>query len=208
MKIPYSPSQAQPCIGGVETSSIPQGVLVADAMLKKAPVEMLLSTPTSPGYYLNLITGEVENVRSSLEEAQELTQNHLRSTLFLPDVHPQVLRSLFSISPPQSWEAVGVLETRTQLGILEAADKAVKWADVELVHIHLGVGIGGKAFLLLTGAYEEVEEALQQAQTCLESKQEEILDLVLIGNADPALIPALMQNPLPQRREETKGPFR
>ena len=42
-----------------------------------------------------------------------------------------------------------------------AADAAVKAADVELLDVRLGTGIGGKSFVVLSGEVAAVEEAVK-----------------------------------------------
>ena len=41
-----------------------------------------------------------------------------------------------------------------------AADAAVKAADVDLIEVRLGTGIGGKSFVVLTGEVAAVREAV------------------------------------------------
>ena len=53
-------------IAAVETSSIAQGTVVGDAMVKTAEVELLEARALSPGKYWVLIGGGVAEVRSSL----------------------------------------------------------------------------------------------------------------------------------------------
>lgn len=198
MKINFDPKKASPCLGLIETDSIARGIQVTDAMLKKASIEVLFSSPTSPGHYINLITGEVEEVRSSLAAAEETAGSTLRDTLFLPDVHPQVLRSLYHIHPVESLEALGILESTTQASLVVAADRAVKAAEITLIQTHLGIGIGGKAFFLFCGPYDEVDIAREEALLYLLEKNC-LKEEVMIGNADPKLLPLIMQQKLPQR---------
>ena len=42
-----------------------------------------------------------------------------------------------------------------------AADAAVKAADVDLIDVRLGTGIGGKSFVVLTGEVAAVREAIE-----------------------------------------------
>jgi microcompartment protein CcmL/EutN len=45
-------------------------------------------------------------------------------------------------------------------GAVLAADTAVKAGLVELIEVRLGIGIGGKAYVTLTGDVSSVEEAI------------------------------------------------
>ena len=69
---------AGPAIGFLETSSIAKGVEATDAILKKAQVELLLTSIVPRGKYLVMFGGAVADVQQSLEAGIE----HLR-------VHPE-----------------------------------------------------------------------------------------------------------------------
>ena len=51
-------------IAAIETSSIAQGTVVGDAMVKTAEVELLEARTLSPGKYWVLVGGEVGPVRA------------------------------------------------------------------------------------------------------------------------------------------------
>lgn len=74
-------------------------------------------------------------------------------------VHPQVIRAINMTSMPDSMRAVGVLEFFSVTASVYSADAAVKAADVDLVDLRLGTGIGGKFFVILTGEVAAVTEA-------------------------------------------------
>ena len=48
----------QPAIGLLELSSIAVGILAADAMVKRSPVEVIYAGTAHPGKYLVLVAGE------------------------------------------------------------------------------------------------------------------------------------------------------
>ena len=48
-----------PALALLEFHSIAAGIEAADAMVKRAPVEHILTGTIQPGYYLALVTGEV-----------------------------------------------------------------------------------------------------------------------------------------------------
>jgi microcompartment protein CcmL/EutN len=65
----------KPAIGLIELSSIARGLYVSDVMVKKAPVELLMSQTTSPGKYLILVSGDVASVQESTQAAIEQSEN-------------------------------------------------------------------------------------------------------------------------------------
>lgn len=200
MQIHYDPQKADRAVGLVETNSIARGMEVLDVMLKEASIEVLLSSPTSPGHYINLITGDVESVSSSLRAGEDRAGSTMRDRLFLPNLHRDVLDALYKVNQvaEDEMEALGVLETSTQASLLGAADRAAKVTEVRFIQVHLGVGIGGKAFYVLTGTFEAVEEAMY-AGVDYARDRDCLVEEVLIGNADPMMLPILLQNKLPHR---------
>jgi microcompartment protein CcmL/EutN len=81
-----------------------------------------------------------------------------------------VIPAINQTSLPQDLNALGVLEFYTVTAAVYAADAAVKAADVELLNVRLGTGIGGKSFVVLTGDVAAVKAAVDAgAATALEN---------------------------------------
>ena len=149
-------------IGLVELSSIAGGYQAQDAMLKAAAVELVVARTICSGKYMVLISGDVEAVKSSLAAAREAAEGFLVDELLIPNVHPQVLPAVTGNVElkPEDKQALGIIETFSVASVLEAADLAVKAAQVKLFRIHLAMTIGGKGFLLLTGEVGAVRAAV------------------------------------------------
>ena len=58
-------------------------------------------------------------------------------------------------------EALGVIEAFSVTSLIEAADAAVKAADIQLVEIRLAMALGGKAFATLSGSVSAVQAAVE-----------------------------------------------
>ena len=151
-------------IGTVESRSIALGIEAADAMAKAAEVSLMLASPTCPGKYLIVVTGEVAAVRSAVEAGRGVCADSLVDYTVIPSVHPQVIPALGAVSHVESLGALGILETFSMTAALRAADQAVKSADVQLVEIRLGRGLAGKAFVIVTGEVAAVRAATQAAR--------------------------------------------
>src|SRR5262249_13320287 len=119
-------------IGAIETSSIAQGVVTGDSMVKTADVELLQATTLTPGKYWVLIGGEVAPVRASLRRGLEVAAEPLLDSLFIPQLHAQVLPALGGAVARRDDDALGVIETLTAASAIEAADAAAKAAAVTL----------------------------------------------------------------------------
>lgn len=148
-------------IGAIETSSIAQGIVAADAMVKTAEVQLLEATPLSPGKYWVLIAGEVAPVRASLTRGVQVAAETLLDSFFIPQLHEQVLPALRGVAPERDDDALGVLETLSAAAAIEAADAAAKASDIMLRDIRLSNGIGGKGVVYFTGGVGNVQAALE-----------------------------------------------
>jgi len=148
-------------IAAIETSSIAQGTVAADAMVKTAEVEILELGPLSPGKFWILIGGEVATVRAAWQRGREIAGETLLDTLFIPQLHEQVLPALQGTCPPADHDALGVIETLTAASAIVAADRAAKTTGVALRELRLANGLGGKGVLWLTGSVSEVQAAVE-----------------------------------------------
>lgn len=148
-------------IAVLEFDSIAVGVRAADAMVKRAPIETLPIGTVSPGKFIVIVGGSVAAVEESRRAGMEIGSGHVTDEIFLPDVHAQVYTAVSGMRRENDGDALGVLETSAIPIHLVAADRAVKSADVTIVEIRLGDGLGGKAITLLTGVVHDVQAALE-----------------------------------------------
>ncbi len=150
----------QPAIALLELDSVALGTRVADAMVKRAPIEVLRIGTVQPGNYLILVGGSVAAVEEAHVEGLRLAGDALLDEIILPHVHEQVYASVEGARRPAEGDALGVLETSSIPANVRAADRAVKSADVTIVEIRLGDGLGGKGITHVTGRVADVEAAI------------------------------------------------
>jgi microcompartment protein CcmL/EutN len=148
-------------IAAIEISSIAQGTVVGDAMVKTADVDLLEACMLSPGKYWVLIGGEVATVRAAYRRGLEVAAETLLDSLFIPQLHDMVVPALRGVVPATDHDALGVLETMTAASAIVAADRAAKAADVLVRDIRLANGIGGKGVVFLSGAVSDVQAAVE-----------------------------------------------
>ncbi len=153
----------QPALAVVELASIAVGIEAGDAMVKRAPVDVVRAGTIHPGKYVVLIAGAVADVEEAFEAGTAIGESCLVDTVLLPNVHPAVVRALHGGRLAGGAEALGVIETATVAAIVEAADAGLKGAAVKLLELRLGDGIGGKGYLLFDGAVSDVEAAVDIA---------------------------------------------
>lgn len=177
-------------IGFLELNSIAKGVEAADSMLKAAEVRLIAAKPSCPGKYLILVSGEVAAVQAAVDTGCVTGGGNVVEWLVIPWVHPQVIQAVNLSTSPERMAAVGILEYFCVTASILGADAAVKAADVTLLEIRLGVGIGGKSFVLLTGDVSSVEEAV----ACGAAAGEEsgmLVSRVVIPGPHPELLKSL-----------------
>ena len=148
-------------IAAIETSSIAQGFVTADAMVKQADVELLAASILSPGRYWIVVGGDVASVRSAHRKGVEIAADALLDQLFIPQLHDGVLPALRGTVAPAAEDSVGILETLTAASAILAADLAAKAAAITLHDLRLANGIGGKGVVLLSGALPDVQAAIE-----------------------------------------------
>ena len=149
-------------IGAIELSSIGIGYRVQDAMLKAAPVQLLLARTICSGKYFIVIAGPVSDVQSAVRAGLEISDQAIIDHLIIPNVHESIFPALgqsVALAKGQA-DALGVLETFGGVSIIAAADAAAKAARVTLFRIHIAMALGGKGFCLLTGPVADVEAAV------------------------------------------------
>ncbi|NYE58481.1 BMC domain-containing protein [Carboxydothermus ferrireducens] len=178
-------------IGFAEFNSIAQGIETADAMVKAAQVDLLYCRSVCPGKYIVLISGDVAAVENSVKTAIEKSADSLVDYFVIPNVHPAVIKSFTSTSQDIDFQAIGVIETFSIAAAIIAADTCVKAAEIDLIEVRLGIGIGGKAFVTLTGDIGAVKAAIEAGSK--EVKEKGLLvNKVVIPSPHKSLLPFLL----------------
>src|SRR5512139_2797929 len=103
----------EPALALVEFSSIASGIQAADAMVKKAPIEVIKSGTVHNGKYLVLIGGLTADVEESLAAGRQVGGEAVLDFVFLPHVHPEVVGTIGGARAPGATDALGIVETAT-----------------------------------------------------------------------------------------------
>ena len=177
-------------IGFLELNSIAKGIETADIVLKTAAVDLIFARAGCPGKYYLLFTGEVAAVQASIDAGRTVGGDHVVDCCVIPRIHPQVVRAINMTSMPETMRAVGVMEFFSVTASVYSADAAVKAADVDLVDVRLGTGIGGKSFVVLTGEVAAVTEAVQAGVT--PNAEGMLVSSVVIPSPHPELLDSLL----------------
>lgn len=181
---------SHPALALIELSSIGRGIRVLDVVAKKAEVTVHTATPVSSGKYLLVFTGEVADVEESLKEGLVAGATTVIHKLFLANVHPGVVAAMAGLVTPSGMDAVAIVELLSLATAVSAADAAAKAAEVSLLEIRLGQGIGGKGFFTLTGSQADVEAAVAAA-TAVAERDGFLADVEVIPRPHADLIHAI-----------------
>ena len=149
-----------PALALLEFNSIAAGIEAGDAMVKRAPVSKIQAGTVQPGHYLVLVAGNVASVEEAFAAGKEVGQTAVRDTLFLPNVHPDVITALGGQRQMAQEDALGIIETITVASAILAADAGVKGAEVSLLQLRLADGLGGKGLVYFHGLLADVETAV------------------------------------------------
>jgi len=138
-------------IGSIELNSIAIGIHVADEMVKSASVDLLMARPVCPGRYLIMVCGDTGSVETSVNNGRNIGREMVVDWFTIPSVHPSILPALNGTSRIHNIAALGVIETYSTVACILAADAAAKAGQVEIIEIRSASGLGGKAFVTMTG---------------------------------------------------------
>ncbi len=149
-----------PAIAVLEFGSIAAGIGAGDAMVKRAPVEVIYAGTVHPGKYLVLVSGDTASVEEAIAAGVAIGEAELLDVVYLPDVHLDVVAAVEGRRLASGGEALGVIETSTVAAAIEAADAGRKGAAVQLAELRLADDLGGKGYVLFYGAVGDVEAAV------------------------------------------------
>lgn len=172
-----------PAIALIEFGSVAAGAIAADAMMKKAVVQLLDAGTVQPGRYLVLIGGLTAEVDESWREGLRAAAGAVLDDVFLPDAHPDLVAALAGRRRINVQDAIATLETSTSAASLRCTDAAIKGAKVELQELRLADGLGGKGVSLLAGDLRDVQAAVEIATQALAGR-EVVLCKSIVSNID------------------------
>jgi microcompartment protein CcmL/EutN len=152
-------------LGVLEYSSIAIGIRALDEMVKVAPVHIIEARTICPGKYLIVFSGDVASVEYAFHKGIETGKEFLVDSLFLPQIHPDVVHAIGTINKTDEWNAIGIIETLSVVSSIEAADLAAKAGGVSIIEIRLAIGFGGKSYMKMIGTLDAIEAAMQAGIT-------------------------------------------
>lgn len=178
-------------VGLLELKNITTGILVADAMLKAAHVELLLSQPLCPGKYVVMVGGDVGAVQSAVRSGKSVGgSENVVDEFVLPNIHPDVFQALAGCTEVKQIKSLGVIECYSVASAIVVADTAAKAAAVQILEVRLARGMGGKAVVSVTGEIGAVTAAVRAGSHAIEDSGF-LVDRLVIAAPHPELHQAL-----------------
>ena len=178
-------------LGMVEIQSIPTGMEAGDAMLKAASVRLVNAQAVCAGKYIVVVDGEVAAVTASVRAGDAVAGTSLVNSIVISGIHEQVAPAINACSEVGQVAAIGAMECYSLCAAVVAADAAVKAAEVDLIEVRLGRGLGGKAFITLTGDVAAVRAAIEAGSSVKEA-QGLMARSVVIPSPHPDMIQSLI----------------
>lgn len=157
-------------IGLLELTSIAKGIEATDLMLKASDVELLMSRSICSGKYIVLVRGDVAACYSSIQAGEKVAPECIADSIVIPNLHQDIFPAISQTTLINNVEALGIIEGFNVATLIEAADAAVKSAEVKLLEIRIAMALGGKAFAILTGSVAAVKSAVDTGKDLLGEK--------------------------------------
>ena len=178
---------AKDSIGLIELTSIAAGYQTADAMLKAAAVDLILSRSICSGKYMVMVRGDVSAVQAAVSSGVSAARFSVIDSFVIPNLHDAVFPAISGMTKVEMLEALGVVESFSVASLIEGADAAVKAANIQLIEIRLAMALGGKAFVTMTGNVAAVEAAVAAAAEMV-GRKGMLVNKVVIPSPRPELL--------------------
>jgi len=156
-------------LGMIEFNSIAAGIEAADFMVKAARIQPLFLKTICPGKFIAAVHGQVASVQCSIDAGMKSARETVVDHFVIPNINPDVVTAMTSTCADTHGPAIGVIETFSVPTAIMAADMASKVADVVVAEVRIAMGLGGKAFCLLSGDIAAVEVSVEAGAAAVKS---------------------------------------
>jgi microcompartment protein CcmL/EutN len=170
MAAPSTHAANIPTLGVLELSSVARGLLVCDAVLKKAHIRVLRASPVGSGKFIVILTGGEADLQEAMDEGISIGDSFLLGHTYIPQIHPQVVAALSRKARLEiSLDSVGILESSSLASLIRGADVSAKTAQVQVVELTFDLDLGGKGYFTVAGELAEVLASVEAAESQLRS---------------------------------------
>ena len=125
-------------IGMIEVEGVAGIIVAGDAAVKSAEVE-LLGWDSTGGFTTIFFSGSLSDVNAALRSGEAAAREMVEYVVAAPLTHPEpICRQYVSVPVDRDMEvrqaALGLIETRGLVALVEATDAALKAANVSFKH--------------------------------------------------------------------------
>jgi microcompartment protein CcmL/EutN len=174
----------------LETDSIARGLVVLDAMVKRAPVRLRYRGRFSTGKYLIFVDGDVASVEEAHEAGRREADERLLDAMQLSTVHPRLWRALEGrVDEPGEESSILMLETDTVATCVRSLDYALKLVEARVVDFQLAMGIGGRGYFAIDAPLYDLEAVREELLTRI-IDAERLVGLEILARPHPEMLEA------------------
>lgn len=177
-------------IGFVELNSIAKGYEAADAALKTSAIKVISCHAGCPGKFYFLFRGDIAEVDAAMKASLAAGKENIVDDTVIANIHEDVIKAMSMSTEVPLGGALGVIEFFSVTAAIYAADAAAKAADINLIEIRAGIGIGGKSYVTLTGTVSAVDAAVN-AGVAEENARGMLIHSTVIPSPDSELLKSL-----------------
>lgn len=172
-------------IGALEFTSISRGMYIADAIVKKADVEIIYFKTICPGKFLIIVSGDEGEIDTAIDFGISIAGSALFDSFKVHAVSKAIINGIKSkYNPVERPDAVAVVETRKVCTGIRVLDLMLKAADVTLVRIYLAFTIGGKLVFIVNGPVSSIEHGINECKKLLSKAESENIAVIPSPNID------------------------
>jgi len=175
-------------LGMIEFNSIAVGIEAADHMLKAANIKPLFIKTICPGKFIASVHGEVASVNAAIEAGIASASETVVDHFVIANINPEVIRAMTATTTGIDGPAIGIIETYSASAAIVAADTASKAANVVVAEVRIAMGLGGKAFCIVSGDIASVEAAVEAGAATVKAS-----GLLVRKVTIPSMVPELMR---------------
>lgn len=175
-------------LGMIEFNSIAAGIEAADHMLKAANIKPLFIKTICPGKFIASVHGEVASVNAAIEAGIASASETVVDHFVIANINPDVISAMTATTTDIDGPAIGIIETYSASAAIVAADTASKAANVVVAEVRIAMGLGGKAFCILSGDIASVEAAVEAGAATVKAS-----GLLVRKVTIPSMVPELMR---------------
>ncbi len=191
------PDIIDPAIAILEISSIAKGIITLDVMIKQSHFSVIHAGYNMPGKYLIIINGKVADTEEAYLKGQEVANDFLIDTLFLP--HPDenvclALNKKFQKIHAGEINSVAIIECMTVASTIKSLDISLKCTSVIVTHLQLAQNIHGKGYFELVGKLEDLESSVEEIKKNIDA--DKLFQTEIIARPHRELLPYLASDKL------------